>query len=240
MARKKDSDSVRRRKRDDILDAAMAVFEKEGGLEALSFRKLAAELSLSYSAPYRYFASKEELVNALRARAYRWIEGAMLDAIEGIESPEKRLETLADAYIRAGIDRPTRYALMFFNVDDPDGNRRSLELRAAKHDALDVCTRTIAAAQASGALPTTVDPLTASHLFWIGAHGLVSLQVAGQFEMGRSVSALTPTMIHTLRMGMEHYDNDAGQRPRVDSEETNHGGNQRSSADPKKDRLRIP
>lgn len=223
MARKKDSETVRRRKRDDILDAAMAVFEKEGGLEALSFRKLAAELSLSYSAPYRYFSSKEELVNALRARAYRWIEGVMLDAIEGIDSPEKQLETLAAAYIRAGIERPDRYALMFFNVDDPNGNRRSLELRAAKHDALDVCTRTIAAAQACGELPTTVDPLTASHLFWITAHGLVSLQVAGQFEMGRSVNALTPTLIHTLRMGMEHYDKTAGQSPRQTNEETHHG-----------------
>jgi len=223
MARKKDSETVRQRKRDDILDAAMAVFEKEGGLEALSFRKLAAELSLSYSAPYRYFSSKEELVNALRARAYRWIEGVMLNAIEGIDSPERQLETLADAYIRAGIERPDRYALMFFNVDDPNGNRRSLELRAAKHDALDVCTRTIAAAQACGELPTTVDPLTASHLFWITAHGLVALQVAGQFEMGRSVSALTPSLIHTLRMGMEHYDNDAGQRPQHNREETNHG-----------------
>jgi AcrR family transcriptional regulator len=223
MARKKDTESVRRRKRDEILDAAMTVFEKEGGLEALSLRKLAAELSLSYSAPYRYFASKEELVNALRARAYRWIEGVMLGAIEGIESPERRLETLAAAYIRAGIERPERYALMFFNVDDPNGTQRSLELRAAKHDALDVCTRTIAAAQARGEMPTTMDPLTASHLFWTAAHGLVSLQVAGQFEMGRSVNALTPTLIHTLRMGMEHYDNAAGQSPRNDREATHHG-----------------
>ena len=52
MARKKDTESVRRRKRDEILDAAMTVFEKEGGLEALSLRKLAAELSLSYSANF--------------------------------------------------------------------------------------------------------------------------------------------------------------------------------------------
>ncbi|MBY8965215.1 TetR/AcrR family transcriptional regulator [Algiphilus sp. NNCM1] len=223
MARRKDSESVRQRKRGDILDAAMAVFEKEGGLEALSFRKLAAELSLSYSAPYRYFPSKEALVNALRARSYRWIEGVMLASIEGIESPEAQLETLADAYIRAGIERPERYALMFFNVEDPSGTTRSLELRAAKHDALDVCTRTIAAAQACGELPATVDPLTASHLFWIAAHGLVSLQVAGQFEMGRSVQALTPTLIHTLRMGMEHYENATGRSTGDPREETHHG-----------------
>lgn len=223
MGRKKDSDEVRDRKRDEILDAAMAVFEKEGGLKALSFRKLAAELSLSYSAPYRYFASKEELVNALRARAYRWIEGVMQESITGIKSPEKQLETLAGAYISAGIERPDRYALMFFKVDDPSDTRRSFELRAAKHDALHVCTRVIAAGQACGQMPTTMDPLTASHLFWITAHGLVSLQVAGQFEMGRSVNTLIPTLIHTLRMGMEHFRQPTRAVYTLEAEEKHHG-----------------
>lgn len=205
MARKKDSSAVRSRKREEIIDAAMDVFESEGGIDALSFRKLAARLSLSYSAPYRYFANKEELIDAMRARAYRWIEADMLEAIVGIEDPEAQLETLARAYIRAGIRQPNRYALMFFKVDGSSRARSSLELRSAKHDALDVCTRVIAAAQAAGKMPQTIDPLTASHLFWTTAHGLVSLEVAGQFEMGRSVNALIPTLIHTLRMGMEHF-----------------------------------
>jgi len=222
MARRKDTDAVRNRKREEILDAAMDVFETEGGLAALSFRKLAAKLSLSYSAPYRYFASKEELINALRARAYRWIEGVMREAIDGIADPEVQLETLAGAYIRAGIRQPDRYALMFFKVDDPHEARRSLELRAAKHDALDVCTRVIAAGQACGQMPTTLDPLTASHLFWTTAHGLVSLQVAGQYEMGRSVNTLIPTVIHTLRMGMEHFDAGA-HKGLPDEEEARHG-----------------
>lgn len=223
MARKKDTDAVRNRKREEILDAAMEVFESEGGLAALSFRKLAAKLSLSYSAPYRYFDSKEELINALRARAYRWIEDVMREAIAGIADPEVQLETLAGAYIRAGILQPDRYALMFFKVDDPHQARSSLELRAAKHDALDVCTRVIAAGQACGQMPTTVDPLTASHLFWTTAHGLVSLQVAGQYEMGRSVNVLMPTVIRTLRMGMEYFD--AGAQPGAlpDEEEARHG-----------------
>ena len=205
MARKRFPESVRAQKRDDILDGAMAVFERDGGLEALSFRKLASEMGLSYSAPYRYFASKDELVNALRARAYRWIEREMLEAIEGIESPEQQLKVLAEAYIRSGLKRPQRYALMFFNLNDTEAARRSLELKTAKRDALDVCTRVIAAGQANGDLPTNMDPLTAAHMFWAGAHGLVSLEVAGQFVMGRTIEVLVPALIGTLRVGMEHY-----------------------------------
>lgn len=202
MARKRFSDDVRAQRREAILDSAMAVFEKNGGLEALSFRKLASEMGLSYSAPYRYFRNKEELVNALRARAYRWIEGEMRAAVREGDNPALQLEKLAKAYIKAALQRPHRYELMFFNLDNTDVARHSLEFRTAKHDALDVCTRVIAAGQESGDLPDNLDSLTASHLFWIGAHGLVSLELAGQFGMGRDVQSLTPVVINTLRAGM--------------------------------------
>lgn len=223
MGRQKDSRHVRARKRDEILDGAMAVFEREGGLAALSLRKLAGELNLSYSAPYRYFASKDELVNALRARAYRWIEQTMRDAIDGIDSPEQQLEALSAAYIGCGLARPDRYALMFFKLGDTDTARRSLELRTAKRDALDVCTRVIASGQARGDFPTNVDPLTASHLFWAGAHGLVSLQVAGQFVMGRDIKVLVPALIRTLRMGMAHFHDTPASHVTGNREETGHG-----------------
>lgn len=205
MARKPFSDEVRKRKREEILDAAMLIFEKHGKLEALSFRNLAPELGLSYSAPYRYFESKDELINAMRARAFRWIEQAMQDAIRKSSQPEQQLELLAKAYIENGLQRPHRYALMFFELDDSAATKKSLELRTAKRDALDVCTRVIAAGQDSGAFPDTIDPLTASHLFWVGAHGLISLQVAGQLVMGRDIATLVPILIHSLMMGMEHY-----------------------------------
>lgn len=222
MPRKPQSDDARSKKRDDILDSAMAVFEKHGGLEALSFRRLATEMALSYSAPYRYFASKDELVNALRARAFRWIEQAMRDAIADIAEPEGQLEALAAAYIRSGIERPDRYALMFFKLDDTDIARRSLELKAARRDALDVCRQVIAAGQTLGQLPDRVDPLTAAHLFWIGAHGLVSLQVAGQFVMGRELPVLVPTLIRCLRAGLEHFDETPASRRAMINEENHH------------------
>lgn len=239
MARKPQSDDARAKKRDDILDSAMAVFERDGGLEALSFRRLATEMALSYSAPYRYFASKDELVNALRARAFRWIEGEMLAAIAGIDDPEAQLEALAEAYIRSGIERPDRYALMFFKLDDTDIARRSIELKSARNDSLDVCTRTIAAAQASGHLPATVDALTAAHLFWIGAHGLVSLQVAGQFVVGRSAAVLVPALIRSLRAGLEHFhETPATRRAAADvtTEETGHAQSNRQRAGRQPDR----
>ncbi|MGB1088069.1 MAG: TetR/AcrR family transcriptional regulator, partial [Alphaproteobacteria bacterium] len=170
MARKKLTDAQYTHRREEILDAAMEVFETQGGLNAVSFRNVAAVAGCSYSAPYRYFTSKEDLLNALRARAFRWIEAEMKAAIKGKRRATTKLEALARAYIQGGVDRPNRYALMFFDMDNTEIAKHSLELKTAKRDALDVCTQTIAQGQLAGEMADRLDALTAAHLFWISAH----------------------------------------------------------------------
>lgn len=205
MARKGYSQAQRIARREEFLDAAVQVFEAGGGVDAVSFRTVAAAVGCSYSAPYGYFSGKDALVTALRARAFRWIEAAMRRAIDTQADPRIQLEALAHAYMQAGMQRPSMYALMFFQ-QDAEVAQRSLELKTAKHDALHICVDVIAAGQASGVLPATVDALTAAHMFWIGAHGLVSLQVGGQFVMGRSAEALVPVLIQWLNLGLVHHD----------------------------------
>lgn len=204
MPRKQLSDQARRDKREHMLDAAMRLFEADGNIEAVSFRNLAREAGCSYATPYSYFKNKDALLVAMRARAFRWMQGAMLDAMPDNASPTTRLDALSQAYVQAGIGQPHRYALMFFGIDQTEAARQSVELKAAKHDALDVCTQVIRAAQDDGALPDIVDPLTAAHLFWAAAHGLVALEVAGQFVMGRRLDQIAQLLIQTLRNGLEH------------------------------------
>lgn len=202
MARQTLSDTQIEQRRDEILEAAMQLFEDDG-LEAVSFRKIAAVLKCSYSTPYRYFPSKNAMLTSMRAQAFRWMEQAMLEAVDGGKSPLQRLNQLAEAFIRSGIQRPRRYALMFFRLPEPDTGPHLQELIAAKHAALDVCTRTVKAAHDNGTLQLASDPLTASHVLWAGAHGLVSLEISGQFVMGRQLDELLPAMIQTLIYGLE-------------------------------------
>lgn len=204
MARAAYSKEQRAGKRQEVLDAAMHVFETGGGLDAVSFRSVAAHLGCSYSAPYRYFSGKDELIVALRARAYRWMEATLREAIPPTDDASVQLTAVAQAYIRAGLARPTLYALMFFELESSDLGERSVELKAAKRDALGVCAEVIAAGQARGELPRHTDALTAAHIFWMGAHGLVSLQVGGQLVMGRTLEQLTPILIRWLAAGLQH------------------------------------
>ncbi len=200
--------------REEFLDAAVQVFENDGGIDAVSFRNVAAVAGCSYSAPYRYFSGKEELLTALRARAFRWLEKVIRDAVDPGDDPRLQLEAVARAYIEAGLQRPGMYALMLFQ-EDSEFAQRSIELKAAKHDALHTCVEVIAAGQARGVLPDTADALTAAHMFWIGAHGLVSLQVGGQFVMGRSVEELAPVLIQWLETGLEHHNQIDNERPGI-------------------------
>lgn len=215
MSRKPLTVDQRKLRHNQILDAATELFESSdtesaiGGLEAVSFRKIAQLLGCSYTAIYSYFANKEALVNAMRARSFTWIKDEMLNSIDFTRPHEEQLQALAEAYIRAGIERPQRYALMFFDVDNTETAKLSLELLKAKRESLNVCTQVVQAGQAAGEFPAAIDPLTAAHIFWSGAHGLVSLQVAGQLVMGRDIEVLKPMLVAVLRAGLELPQNDS-------------------------------
>jgi AcrR family transcriptional regulator len=55
---------------DDIVDAALAILDADG-LDAVSFRRIGSELAVSHMTLYTYFASKEDLLNAIVARTLR-------------------------------------------------------------------------------------------------------------------------------------------------------------------------
>lgn len=184
--------------RDSILDAAMDLFETDG-IEAVSFRRIALKLGYSSAALYRYFGNKADLVAGLRERTYRWMGESLVAAIRPETPPLIQLHDLATAYIRAALDRPTRYALLF---DLNQEGAPSEALNAARREAFHVCVSVVEAAQRSGDLKPKNDPLTTAHLFWAGTHGIVSLQLAQQFALGRRVEQLIPRMIRTLIDGI--------------------------------------
>ena len=186
-------------KREEILDAAMRLFETDG-IGAVSFRKLAAELGCSYVAPYRYFQNKADLVAGLRERTYRWMGEAMSAAMRPEASALNQLHDLALAYVETALARPSRYALLF-DLSQP--GTPTAEMAAAREQAFSICTRVVSTAEAKGELQLNFDPLTVAHLFWAGMHGIVALNLAGQFVMGRSVEQLVQPLIRTLIKGVQ-------------------------------------
>jgi AcrR family transcriptional regulator len=80
-------------RRTEIAETALALVDREG-LDALSMRRLAAELGLGTMTLYGYFATKEELLDALVARAATGRRGIAVP-----DGPwDERLRALARAW----------------------------------------------------------------------------------------------------------------------------------------------
>lgn len=85
----------------------------ERGLEAVSLRAVADQLDYSPAALYRYFSSKDELVDAVRARCFERLNAAIFQRLHGVSSPARMLLVGAMTYIHFAREHPVEYHLMF-------------------------------------------------------------------------------------------------------------------------------
>lgn len=185
--------------RERLLDAAQTLYER-GGHEAMSLRAIAAAYGCSPTMPYSYFSSKADVVDGLRVRAYGWIHDVLSVASSGADDALTALEAMAAAYVRAGVERPRMYELLYSS----DGAMDETEpvLLDAKVAALGVCEKVIREAAESGGVELASDSETAAHLFWTAAHGLVALEHGGFLVVGRRIDDLLPSLFATMVRGL--------------------------------------
>jgi AcrR family transcriptional regulator len=184
-------------RRGEILDAAQHLFETQG-LDAVSFRRIAARAGCSPTTPYRYFPSKAHVLLGLRVRAYDTLRVELETAASAVSTGMERLRAIAATYIRFAVEQPATYGLLY---QECEAGEDEPELSEAKAAALDICRLALAESQRDGELDLEVDSLTAVHLCWVAVHGVVSLHLGGHLVMGRSLDSLTPALISMLTAG---------------------------------------
>ncbi|HOX33838.1 MAG TPA: TetR/AcrR family transcriptional regulator [Spirochaetales bacterium] len=84
------------------------------GYAHFSLRKLAQGLGVSHNAPYRHFASREELILAIVREDQARFDAALAAGIEGVADPEERLYRLGEAYVGFFLDNPE--VLLLFQI----------------------------------------------------------------------------------------------------------------------------
>jgi AcrR family transcriptional regulator len=183
----------------ELLAAAQCLLES-GGIEAMSFRAIASMAGCSHSKIYTYFDSKADLIDALRIRSYELLFERLSAAAAPHDDPIEALRAIADAYVRLGLERPQLYAMLYSN--EGRMSETAPPLLDAKVAAIGICRDAIEAAAEAGALDLVGDPLTAAHLFWAGAHGLVQLELGGFLVVGCTLDELLPNLISALVDGL--------------------------------------
>ncbi len=167
----------KRRVREQIIEAAESVFAAEGPA-GLSMRRLAERIDYSPAAIYKYFASKRELIEAIRetffARLLERISGAV-DEADFINCVRR----CSRAYIECGLERPNHYRMAFASAVDEQGLAEETNKVSEGDKAFE------AALHLEGMIETgvrlglfqPVDPTLAAKSVWAALHGVTILMV---------------------------------------------------------------
>ena len=186
--------------RERLIDAAERLFARQG-LEAVTLRQLAAEVGVSPMTPYRYFADKDAILAAVRARAFNRHAAALEAAYEaagGEAAPAATGEAVCAAYVDFAFAHPEAYKLMFDISQPSEGDYP--ELIAAGDRSRRTMTRHLETMAAAGQFEG--DPGLVGHMFWAALHGPIMLSFSGSLSSGydarRIIAALTAALSRGL------------------------------------------
>jgi AcrR family transcriptional regulator len=101
--------------RNELVELATTELELKGE-SGISLRELAARLGVARSAPYRHFATRDELLVAVAQNAIVTIRSRFLAAYDSPASPREQLRQACRSYLEFAHSRPELYRLIF----DPD------------------------------------------------------------------------------------------------------------------------
>jgi AcrR family transcriptional regulator len=165
--------------RKTLLDAAVALIG-EVGARAFTLREVARRAGVSHNAPYRHFASKDELLLAVAAEGFDRLTALMEKTLVAGKSPLERLELCGCGYVDFGLHWPN-HLLVMFELPLVCGRRGKKE-PAIVANAFAVLLNCIIAAQQSGDLPAG-DPLPLAWTAWALVHGIAKLAISGSLPL---------------------------------------------------------
>ncbi len=163
-------------KRDDLVEAALAILEAEG-IAGLTLRRLAEEVSVSRQTPYLYFRDKAALVDAMCVAGMRRLTAATSKAVRDAsrKGPIEQLRMAGESYVRFGLEHPNLYALIFKPAQTKIKLTPEMEDAVASNTA--VTGSLMQRAFDDGRIALEPDRL--NRVFWAAMHGLISLRNDG-------------------------------------------------------------
>jgi AcrR family transcriptional regulator len=95
-----------------LIEEALKLVEQNGEM-AVSLRDLAQSLGVSRAAPYRHFASRDDLLAAVAARGFEDLVALYNTAFAGPGNAQERLSAGSRTFFDFAMKRPGLYRLMF-------------------------------------------------------------------------------------------------------------------------------
>lgn len=167
--------------RKDILTHACELY-LQGGLEAVSMRRLARELGVTPPALYKHYASREEILLDVVSEAYRLCSEHLTQALSG-GTPTERFRLAGEGYLNFALAHDKYYEMMYtpphtLGVEIyPEGlTARMAGVGQFFNDRVRECIE-------AGLLQPHLDAQEVSLTLWAHAHGLISIYLRGCLHM---------------------------------------------------------
>ena len=172
----------------------------EGGLPALSMRKLGARCGISAAAIYRHFPDKDALLATVVGEAFG-IFMTYLAAALAETDPLKRYRAMNRQYFKFASDQPRYYQLMFMADSQALGFDRVDEATKRRAEGtFQMLVDRIAECQREGVFQAG-NPIAQATFAWSSLHGLAALSLVGKLGPG-AIEAGSP-LIEAQIAGIE-------------------------------------
>jgi len=183
--------------REEILDAARALFVKEG-YENVSIRKIADKIEYAPGTIYLYFRDKAEILEQVSEETFSKLEKKMEAINEDPSNPLACLQRGLRTYVQFGIDNPNHYIVTFIQAKQHPHDDSRPHAGERCFDCLrDAVRRCIDAGQLN-----CEDVEEVSQALWAGVHGVTTLLVTACSFPFIEHSRLIDRMVHILIEGI--------------------------------------
>ncbi|MFE7504345.1 TetR/AcrR family transcriptional regulator [Promicromonospora sp. NPDC057488] len=164
-----------RAQREELIVRAARELAEAEGWDAVTTRRLAAEIEYSQPVLYSHFKGKNAIMTAVAAQGFEELANELRAARTGARGAAKALAAVAASYTDFARERPALYDAMFTHAVEvqfatPDG---PAYLREGFGELL----------QAVEPLAGDDDPGILTETFWASLHGLAMLERSGRLPL---------------------------------------------------------
>lgn len=159
----------------------------EGGLEAVSMRKVAEHAGLSTMATYRHFKNKDELLNQVIMEGFNRFQSYFSRA-QAIPDPLASLKLCMTLYAEFAQNQPEFYEMMFMGRLRSNDSQLEQRCQQQIQMALTFLSERVSQCAKSG-LVHDIEPKAYALRLWSLCHGMVSLQVLGELHQSEGFQA---------------------------------------------------
>jgi AcrR family transcriptional regulator len=186
-----------------LLQAVVELYAKDGP-GGVTMRTVAARTGVTHAAPYRHFASKQEMLAAVAQEGFTILRDEIAAAVATRSDPLDRWEEIGVSYVKFAVRHPCHFRIMY--SAELAGREAFPILRDASSAAFRGLRDVVIASQEAGRVRAG-DAVELALTAWAMMHGLAVLLLERQFtDVGRDLDqaeALARAASRTLREGLQ-------------------------------------